>query len=135
MHINRQERWRQAAASRTPLPWRGNAESGRGKSRSGRAAAAAACQAALLLVVGAVSCPAQANGQEELWRCPRLLMDAECDQYRQRLDQAGGEDARARIRREYEQVLTERREACPYSMTQLPVNMRRIPAQAGLLAR
>ena len=134
MHINRQERWRQAAASRTPLPWRGGAESGRGKSRSGRAAAAA-CQAALLLVVGAVSCPAQANGQEELWRCPRLLMDAECDQYRQRLDQAGGEDARMRIRREYEQVLAERQEACPYATTQLPRDMRRVPTQTGLLVR
>jgi hypothetical protein len=71
---------------------------------------AAAWPAVFMPLLGGTASPAHAG--EQAWVCPSLLMDAECAQYRQRLGQAGNELTRTRIRREYEQVVAERRLAC-----------------------
>lgn len=68
-------------------------------------------QAAFVMVLagGAVGVRA------EMPVCPALLMDSECAQYQQRLTLASNETLRSQILRDYAQLQSERRRACPIS--------------------
>ena len=72
-----------------------------------------ACQAVFITIMAGASVPAHAESQER--RCPILLMDFECSQYHQRLDQATSDAQHRQIVREYEKVLEDRQRACRVS--------------------
>jgi hypothetical protein len=61
-----------------------------------------------------------------------LLMDFECEQYRQRLAQAGNDGERGSIEHEYRQLHQERQKYCPCKGIQDRRLRRELQRQAGL---
>ncbi|NTV94684.1 MAG: hypothetical protein HGA75_04620 [Thiobacillus sp.] len=64
----------------------------------------------LILFLGLDSGSAMAAAQA--FTCPAELMEHECTQYRQRLDQAGSREQRKAIEHEYWSIIQDRRQAC-----------------------
>ncbi len=64
--------------------------------------------------------------------CSMLLMDFECEQYRQRLAHAGNEVERGSIEHEYRQLHRERQKFCPCKGVQDRRLRQELRRQAGL---
>ena len=75
------------------------------------------CRAAILLSIAGGVLPVTAHADVQQWVCPMLLMDFECAQYHQRLQQSTSEEERCGIEREYRLLLEERQHACRCSDT------------------
>lgn len=89
----------------------------------------------MLLILGMASASASTPPYLEGSGCSMLLMDFECEQYRQRLAHAGNDAERGSIEREYRQLHRERQKFCPCKGVQDRRLRQELRRQAGLSCR
>ena len=86
----------------------------------------------VLLFLSTASAVASTAPPSEISGCSMLLMDFECEQYRQRLAHAGNEVERGSIEHEYRQLHRERQKYCPCKGIQDRRLRQELRRQAGL---
>lgn len=66
----------------------------------------------VVLIAALAMATAMVHAEARTWVCPNLLMQFECDEYRQRLSHAHSKRERGQVDRKYALLIEERKRAC-----------------------